>query len=390
MFKNLKKCNLGESLMSELEKFIGDLKKNKAGLNGILAFIIILLYGILGSHFIMNLNLNNSIYFTIITIATVGYGDIIPITPLQKFFSTSLALTGIGLIAYIFTIIITSFEQNLHDIRSGRYMEKRLAEMENHYILCGFGRVGTAVYEELMKRNQKVIIIEKNEEKIEDIKETDNVLALHANATEDKTLKNLSIDKSLGVIVTTGSDVDNLFIVLTTRELYEDAWIISRASKKESIKRLKNAGANKVISPEVSGGNDIYFAAVQPNLVYITQNHGIDFLEREFEILKKHNCHLENIEYHFPGIRTPVARTIGVLDEEEKNHFIDMVKNNPEVRESLDVMYNTVNGVHSHWISGPDKTHVDMAIEELKKEGNLLGTNLEFMEINEFTKQFKE
>lgn len=376
--------------MSEIKKVLEDLKKNKAGVRGILAIIIIFIYGILGSHYIMHLNINNSIYYTVITIATVGYGDIIPVTHLQKFFSTSLALTGIGLIAYIFTIIITSFEENLHDIRSGRIMERKLAEMENHYILCGFGRVGAAVYEELMKRNQKVIIIEKDEEKLEDIDEDENVIALHANATEDKTLKKVNIDKSLGVIVTTGSDVDNLFIVLTTRELYEDAWIISRASKKESIKRLKNAGANKVISPEVSGGNDIYFAAVQPNLVHITQNHGIEYLEREFEILKKHNCHLENIEYYFPGIRTPVTRTIGVLDEEEKDHFIDMVKNNPEVKESLDVMYKTVNGVHSHWISGADKTHVDMAIEDLKKEGSLLGINLDFKEINEFTKQFKE
>ena len=381
---------MGKSLMSEIKNFFDDLKKNKAGMHGILAIIIIFAYGIIGSVFIMGLNTNNAIYYTIITVATVGYGDIAPITPLQKFFSSSLALTGIGLIAYIFTIIISSFEENLHDIRSGRLMEKKLGEMENHYILCGFGRVGTAVYEELMKRNQKVIIIEKNEEKLEDIEENNNVIKLHANATEDKTLKKLNIDKSLGVIVTTGSDVDNLFIVLTTRELYEDAWIISRASKKESIKRLKNAGANKVISPEVSGGNDIYFAAVQPNLVHITQNHGIDFLEREFEILKKHKCHLENIEYHFPGIRTPVTRTIGVIDEEEKDHFIDMVKNNLEVKESLDVMYKTVHGVHSHWISGADKAHVDMAIEDLKKEGSLLGTNLEFKEINEFTKQFKE
>lgn len=269
-------------------------------------------------------------------------------------------------------------------------MEKRLEEMENHYILCGYGRVGTAVYEELMKRNQKVIIIEKNEEKIEDIEENDNVIALHANATEDKTLKKVNIDKSLGVIITTGSDVDNLFIVLTTRELYEDAWIVSRASKKENIKRLKNAGANKVISPEASGGSDIYFAAVQPNLVHITQNHSIDFLEREFEILKKYNCHLENIEYHFHGIRTPVTRTIGVLDEEETDHFIDMVKNDPNVKESLEIMYKTVNGIHSHWISGPDKNNLDMAIKDLEKEGTVLGTNLDFKEINEFTKQFKE
>ena len=376
--------------MKTLKLLLEYFKRDKVGIYGVIIILCIIIYGVLGSIFIMKLDIYDSIYYTIITIATVGFGDITPTTTIQKIFSVTLALAGVGLLAYILTIIISSVTQNLQDIRSGRYMEKRLEEMENHYILCGYGRVGTAVYEELMKRNQKVIIIEKNEEKIEDIEENDNVIALHANATEDKTLKKVNIDKSLGVIITTGSDVDNLFIVLTTRELYEDAWIVSRASKKENIKRLKNAGANKVISPEASGGSDIYFAAVQPNLVYVTQRHGIDYLEREFEILKKHDCHLENIEYHFQGIRTPVTRKIGVLDEDEKDHFIDMVKNKPDVRESLDVMYKTVNGVHSHWISGPDKTHVDMAIEELKKEGTLLGTNLEFKEINEFTKQFKE
>ena len=161
-------------------------------------------------------------------------------------------------------------------------------------------------------------------------------------------------------------------------------------SKKDNVKRLKHAGAHKIISPEASGGVDLYFAAVEPSLVYITQRHGIDFLETEFKILQKYDCHLENIEYHFPGVRTPVTRTIGALEADEKKHFIDMVKNNPDVRESLDTMYKTVNGVHSHWISGPDKDHIDMAVEELKKEGSVLGVNLEFKEINEFTKQFKE
>ena len=376
--------------MKTLKLLLEYFKRDKVGIYGVIIILCIIIYGVLGSIFIMKLDIYDSIYYTIITIATVGFGDITPTTTIQKIFSVTLALAGVGLLAYILTIIISSVTQNLQDIRSGRYMEKRLEEMENHYILCGYGRVGTADYEELMKRNQKVIIIEKNEEKIEDIEENDNVIALHANATEDKTLKKVNIDKSLGVIITTGSDVDNLFIVLTTRELYEDAWIVSRASKKENIKRLKNAGANKVISPEASGGSDIYFAAVQPNLVHITQNHSIDFLEREFEILKKYNCHLENIEYHFHGIRTPVTRTIGVLDEEETDHFIDMVKNDPNVKESLEIMYKTVNGIHSHWISGPDKNNLDMAIKDLEKEGTVLGTNLDFKEINEFTKQFKE
>ncbi|AMK16019.1 NAD-binding protein [Methanobrevibacter olleyae] len=376
--------------MKTLKTLLEYIKKDKTGIYGVLIILLISLYGILGSIFIMKLNLYDSIYYTVITIATVGYGDIIPISPLQKIFSVTLALAGVGILAYILTIIISSVTENLQDIRSGRIMEKKLAEMENHYVLCGYGRVGTAVFEELMKRNQKVIIIESNEDVVEDIEENDNVIALNANATEDKTLKKLNVDKSLGMIITTGSDIDNLFIVLTTRELYKDAWIVSRASKKENIKRLKHAGADKVISPETSGGTDIYFAAVQPNLVHITERHSVDYIKNELDILRKYNCHLENIEYHFHGIKTPVSRTIGVLDENEEDNFIEKINTNKNVRESLETIYSTVNEVHSHWLSGPDKFYLSMAIEELKKEGIVLGVNLSFAEINEFTKKYKD
>ena len=365
-------------------------RRDRTGIYAVLIIVLILIYGILGSIYIMGLDIYDSIYYTIITLATVGYGDITPITPLQKIFSVTLALSGVGVLAYIVTFIISSVTQNLQDMRSGRIMERKLADMQNHYILCGYGRVGTAVYEELMKRNQKVIIIEKNEEKLEDIEENENVILLNGNATEDKTLKKLNIDKSLGVIVATGSDVDNLFIVLTTRELYNDAWIVSRASKKESINRLKHAGANKVISPESSGGTDIYFAAVQPNLVHITERHGVDYIGKELEILRKYNCHLENIEYHFHGIKTPVSRTIGVLDESEEDNFVERINADKNVRESLETIYSTVNEVHSHWISGPDQFFLNMAIKELENEGIVLGVNLSFDEINEFTKKFKE
>ena len=376
--------------MDNIKLLLDNIKKDNSGIYAVLIIVAIISYGILGSIYIMNLNIFDSIYYTIITIATVGYGDIIPITPLQKIFSVTLALSGVGILTYIVTFIISSVTENLQGIRSGRIMEKKLSEMENHYILCGFGRVGNAVYEELMKRNQKVIIIEKNEEKLEDIETNDNVILLNANATEDKTLKKINIQKSLGVIVTTGSDVDNLFIVLTTRELYKDAWIVSRASKKESVNRLKHAGANKVISPEASGGTDIYFASVKPNLIHITEKHGIDFIGKELEILRKYNCHQENIEYHLHGIRTPVSRSIGVMEESEEDGFIEKIKSDENVRESLETIYSIVNEVHSHWLSGPDKFHLNMAVEELKKEGIVLGVDLSFDEINEFTKQFKE
>lgn len=373
----------------DYKKIIETLQYGEKNIHSLIIISAIFLYGILGSYFLMNLNLFDSIYYTVITLATVGYGDITPITPLQKIFTVSLALAGIGILTYILTRIASTITENLQDLRSGRLMEKRLSQMENHYILCGLGRVGTVVLDELTKRKQKVIIIEIDEEKTKDIKENKNILILNANATDDKTLKKLNIDKSLGVIVTTGSDVDNLFIVITTRDLYKDAWIVSRASTKENINRLKQAGANKVISPEASGGTDIYFASVKPNLIHITERHNVDYIEKELEILRKYDCHIENIEYHLNGIKTPIIRTNNISPESE-NCFIKKIKTDPAVKESLKTMYTIVNNIHSHWLSGPDENHLHKAIEELKKDGVVLGINLEFEEINELTKKYKK
>ena len=240
-------------------------------------------------------------------------------------------------------------------------MERKLSDIENHYVLCGYGRVGSAVFEEIKKRNQKVIIVDNDERKTEDIEEDDGVIVLNADATEDKTLKKLNIEKSLGVIIATGNDVDNLYIVLTTREMYNDAHIICRASKKENIKRFERAGADKIISPEASGGSEMYFAAAKPNLVHITERHDVDMIEREMNIIRKYNCHIEDIEYHFHGLKMPVSRKIGVMDIEEEEKFFKRINEDSAVKESLENIYNTVNGVHSHWLSGPDRKHLKKA-----------------------------
>ena len=137
--------------MDTLKMLLEYFKRDKKGIYGIIIILSIIMYGVLGSMLIMKLDFYDSIYYTIITIATVGFGDITPTTTIQKIFSATLALSGVGLLAYILTIIISSVTENLQDIRSGRHMEKRLAEMENHYVLCGFGRVGLSVFEELKK-----------------------------------------------------------------------------------------------------------------------------------------------------------------------------------------------------------------------------------------------
>jgi len=352
------------------------------------ALTALIVYGILGSIYIMGLDFYNAVYFTIITIATVGYGDIIPVTIPQKIFSVTLALGGVGLIAYVFSLTVSVVTMTLQDTISGARIRRLMQSMNNHFILCGFGRVGSAVFKELQKRKQKTIIIEKDREIVEkELWEDPNVLAIPESAADEETLRAAGIKRARGVIITTGDDVDNLFITLTCRELNPDIWIVTRASKRENIKRLYRAGADRVISPEISGGEDIYFAAMEPTMVKITVKHDVEDIGREAEIILKHGCTLEDIEYHLPEFKEPLVRKIGVSEAEELERFLKILEGDPSRKSSLKRIYESVSGIHSHWISGPDRESIDAVLDELKSEGILLGVNLNDEEIKEVARK---
>lgn len=345
---------------------------------------VLIVYGFIGSMLIMKLDPVNAIYFTIITIATVGYGDISPVTPAQKLFAITLVMGGVGLVAYAFTLTVTVVSMAVEEITTGARERKRIKDTKNHFVLCGYGRVGSAVHKELLKRNQKAIIIEKNKDIVEkELWEEPDILALPGDATDESIMMDAGVDRARGVIITTGDDVDNLFITLTAREIHPNIWIVTRASKKENIRRLYVAGANKVISPEASGAEDIYFASVEPTIMKITMMHGVNDIRREAEIILKHDCTLENIEYHLPEFREPLARKIGVTDLDEIDRFLNSLDREPSRKKSLERIYESVSGIHSHYVSGPSKEALKLVADELKNEGLLLGVDLNEEEIRD-------
>ena len=350
----------------------------------LIALSALFIYGIIGSMYIMHLDIINSLYYTVITVATVGYGDIVPITPVQKLFTVTLVLGGVGLVAYAFTLAITVVSMAVEEVTSGSRQRRRIAAAKNHFVLCGYGRVGSAVFKELQRRNQDAIIIERDRNIIEkELWEEPEVLAIPGDATDEEILKSAGIKNARGVIIATGEDVDNLFITLTARELHPEIWIVSRASKRENIKRLYRSGADKVISPETSGGEDIYFAAIQPTLMKITMMHDVSNIKKEAEIILKHGATLENIEYHLPEFKEPLARKIEISKMSELNRFMDSLERDPVRKNSLQRIYESVSGIHSHWISGQDRKSLNKVAEELKKEGLLLGVNFNDNEIKE-------
>ena len=354
---------------------------------GISLIILLFAYGIIGSHFIMGLNLVDSIYYSVVTMATVGYGDYIPMTNLQKIFATTLALGGVGLLAYVFNVILTNFQERMSRFSRGARKMNAIKHMENYYILCGYGRVGKVVFQELNHRKQNVIIFEKDEKQTEDLVENESVVIINKDATEDNLISQIANEKCRSVIISTGSDVTNLFIVLTIRETNPDAWIVSRASKLENISRLRKAGADKIVSPEIIGGKDLYLESAKPHNLRLTVQHTSDEIFDEFKIISKHGCTLENIDYHIPGIETPLSREIKTMDMEDGKRYINYLSTHKDAKNALDNLYNSVNNIHSHLISGPARHTFEKLIKDLEKQETIIGKNLTNKEIMKITKK---
>ena len=269
-------------------------------------------------------------------------------------------------------------------------MNKKMNNMNDHYIICGYGRVGSVVLNELIQRKQKVIVIDCDKERIEKLNEeynidrNPNILTIVGDATDQNNMNKFKIKESNALILTTRSDVTNLFIVLSIRDISPDTWIVSRASKEENIKRLYNAGADKVISPETSGGTDIFLSAVKPNLIRITDTDKTGQIEKGISILLKHDCTIETIEYHFPGIEKPFSIDVGVKTKKELLEYLKSHEKS-KIQDAIERIEKISNGIISHLISGPNSKALNAAIKELKENNIINGVNLtneEIMKIN--------
>lgn len=353
--------------------------------NGLIFIAALFIYGIAGSHYIMKLSLVDSVYYAVITMTTVGYGDYLPSTGIQKIFSTTLAIGGVALLAYVFNIILTSFQEKMSKYSQGAKKMKAIEVMKDYYIICGLGRVGKVVLDELTQRNQNVIVIEKDKEKCESLEESDNLIVINGDAIEDDLIAKLAGEKCRSVIICTGDDVSNLYIVLTIRETNPNAWIVTRASKLDNIKRLRKAGADKIVSPEITGGEDLYYESARPHILRVTVKHTVDEIYDEFKIIAKHGCTLENIDYHIPGIETPLTREIKTMKLYDGKRFQNYLNTHDDQRQALENLYKTVNTVHSHLISGPDKSTFNKLLKDLEKQEEIIGVNLTNKEIAKIT-----
>lgn len=240
----------------------------------LLLLAIVLLTGIIGFRVIADYSWVDALYMTVITVTTVGFGEVEPLDDNAKIFTVILIALSIFIITYAISVISEYIlsKNNFQNLKQ-RKLEKKIEQLKNHVIICGYGRNGKQAAQKLSVHNKSFVVVEKDKELIE--RYENDVLFVNGNANEDETLLRAGIERAHSVIVALPNDADNLFVVLSARQINNDITIISRASQEASYKKLKLAGANNVIMPDKIGGDHMASLVVIPDLVEFLDNLSI-------------------------------------------------------------------------------------------------------------------
>ncbi|MGY5352776.1 potassium channel family protein [Wenyingzhuangia sp. IMCC45533] len=243
---------------------------------GLFLFAVVLLIGTLVFFLAFDYSVLDAFFMTVITITTVGFGEVQPLDDGGKLFTIFLLLISIVAYGYLVTVISEFFlKDTLVDAYRTKKNLKKIARMEGHTIICGFGRNGKQAFEKLKKYNKSCVIIEKDEDKLIDLLES-NTKVIRGDATNDEVLIDAGIYKASNLIAASSSDANNVYIVLSSRQLNPKINIVSRASSDQSVEKMKIAGADDVIMPDRLGGEHMASLLVTPDLVKFVDMLGLE------------------------------------------------------------------------------------------------------------------
>jgi voltage-gated potassium channel len=230
----------------------------------------------LGYMLIEGWSLLDSFYMTIITISTVGYSEVNKLSDTGRIFTSTLIVVGVGTMLYGFGVFAETLTDNsfIH-YRRERQLERSLNQLRDHFIICGYGRIGTQIVAEFEAHNIPYAVIDQTDEALVRLRNEDR-LHVEGDASSEEILKLAGIERARGLISAVDSDERAVYIILAARALKPDLYLISRAGRPESIRRLELAGANRVISPYQMAGHRMAELAVRPALVDVMDSlhHG--------------------------------------------------------------------------------------------------------------------
>lgn len=271
----------------------------------LLFFAFLLALGTGGYVLIEGWGLMDGLYMTVITIATVGYGEVHEISQLGRAFTVILIFLGVGFFLYVIGNLAQFLvEGRIRVILGRRKLDKQINQVRDHYVVCGYGRIGRVLSRFLVQRHMNVVVIEQDENRIS-VMDEDGVLYIAGAATDEANLVKAGIERAKGLTTALGTDAENILVILTARQLNPNLFIVARASQDATEKTLYAAGADVVVSPYDIGARRMAQAILHPAV--------IDFLDSAFvdesvdiqieEIPVKTSSDLVDITLQDSGIR---------------------------------------------------------------------------------------
>jgi len=237
-------------------------------LERIVALAVLLFFVSVGGYmWLEGYSLVDAVYMTAITLSTVGYGEVRPLSDMGRLFTVGVIIVGVGTGAYLFStiaeyIVAGEFQGTLKQRRVMRAIKK----LRDHYVICGYGRVGQQVAEELRTLGLPFVVVDRDREAIERCEQR-QLLFVEGDATEDDVLRQAGIGRARGLVAVLNTDADNVFVVLSARSLNPDLMIVARATTEDTERKLLKAGADRVVSPYVMAGYRMASLLMRPNVI---------------------------------------------------------------------------------------------------------------------------
>jgi voltage-gated potassium channel len=227
--------------------------------------------GTIGYVLIEGWSIWDGFYMTVITITTVGYGEVHPLSVAGQAFTVVILLTGVGTFFYAFTLFLTLLsEGKWTERRERKRLERMLDELTDHFIICGYGRMGEIIAREFSRHGVPFVVIERNPDRMHLAMEH-GFIAVEADASNEEVLRRVHIDTARGLVAAVSTDAENVYAVLSARLLRPDLFIVGRAETDDARTKLKRAGADRVISPYHLGGVQLAQTALRPAVVDFVQ-----------------------------------------------------------------------------------------------------------------------
>jgi len=297
----------------------------------------VILSGTFGYHYLLDWSWIDSLYMTAITVSTVGFTEVHEMDVPGRLLTIVLMLTSIGVFAYVLTTLASLVvETRFSPLLWRRQMNAKIGALENHYLICGYGRTGRAVCANLSRENRPFVVIEQRPDRLEAMREAGH-LFVEGDATADECLHRARIEHASGLVAALGNDAENVYLVLSARQMKSNLIIVSWASSVESERKMLRAGANHSLSPYVQGGLRISHLLTSPHALAFLDHvmGGSDNIRLcEFKVLPE--SHLVGKSLATAGIRRDLG--VIIIGIRRANGFLEFNPSADEIFHEQDVV----------------------------------------------------